>query len=172
MVATAQIRPYHKNPRKNDATVDRLVELIPKVGFNVPLVLDRDNVIVKGHTRWKAAIKLGIKKLPCLYSDADPQTLALDRLADNKVQEASRWDEELLKSELGSLNLGFAFDLAALDFKLEAAPFDPAPRPSAEPAGEPFISPADVAGTVPRDTAAYREVTCPECGNRMAVRRP
>src|SRR5438309_6277653 len=89
MVQTSQIRPYHRNARKNDATVEKLVELIPKVGFNVPLVLDRQNVIVKGHTRWKAAIRLGLEQLPCVYTDADPESIKLDRLADNRVQEFS-----------------------------------------------------------------------------------
>ena len=118
MVATRDIKPYHRNPRNNDATVDKLVELIPKVGFNVPLVLDRQNVIVKGHSRWRAAVRLKMPALPCLYTDADPETIKLDRLADNRVQEFSTWDKELLGGELASLNLDFAFDLGTLDFVL------------------------------------------------------
>jgi ParB family transcriptional regulator, chromosome partitioning protein len=170
MVETRKIRPYHRNPRKNDATVDKLVELIPKVGFNVPLVLDRQNVIVKGHSRWRAAVKLQMPRLPCVYSDADPETIKLDRLADNRVQEFSTWDKELLGGELASLNLDFAFDLGTLDFELA----DNRRRPAGEvdSNGEPFISDADVAGTASLPANQYTEVTCNKCGNKMFVRKP
>lgn len=119
MVETRKIRPYHRNPRKNDTTVQKLVELIPKTGFNVPLVLDRQNVIVKGHTRWKAAIRLGMREIPCVYSEADEETIRLDRLADNRVQEFSRWDKEALGRELGALDLEALGGIgAALDFSV------------------------------------------------------
>lgn len=132
MVETVAIRPYHRNPRKNDQTVARLVELIPKVGFNQPLVLDRQNVIVKGHARWKAAVKLGMRAIPCVYTDADPEAIKLDRLADNRVQEFSAWDNGLLGTELAALP-EFAVDLAALDFRLAPLP-EPAPREDEESA--------------------------------------
>jgi ParB-like chromosome segregation protein Spo0J len=182
MVATAKVKPYRRNARQNDATVDKLVELIPKVGFNVPLVLDRKNVIVKGHSRWKAAQRLGMKEVPCVYTDADPETVRLDRLADNRVQEFSLWDDEMLSSEVASLNLGFDFDVGALGFKISQPSFDVAPPPAADPAtpaaaaaaaasAEPFITPEDVARTIPLSTPAYREVKCPECGEPVYIRK-
>ncbi len=48
-----EIKPYFKNPRKNDKTVEMLVKVIPQVGFNVPILIDKDGVIVKGHARYK-----------------------------------------------------------------------------------------------------------------------
>lgn len=124
MVPIGAIKPYARNARKNDKTVAKLVELLPKVGFNVPLVLDRNNVIVKGHTRWQAAMRLGMKTLPCVYTDADPETVKLDRIADNRVQEFSLWNEDLLGSELAGLNLPFALDLGILDFKIDLPAFE------------------------------------------------
>jgi ParB family chromosome partitioning protein len=197
MVETRKIKPYHRNPRKNDATVDKLVELIPKVGFNVPLLLDRKNVIIKGHTRWRAAVRLKMPRIPCVYSDADDETNKLDRLADNKVQEFSTWDQELLGGELASLNLDYAFDLGTLDFVLadnrRTAPspggatvdasMSPAGRPGEEvqPAdrdggengdrGAPYISDADVRATYSQPINEFAEVTCSKCGNHMFVRR-
>ena len=193
MVDTRKIKPYHRNPRHNDATVEKLVELIPKVGFNVPLVLDRANVIVKGHTRWKAAVRLKMAKIPCVYTDADEESIKLDRLADNRVQEFSTWDGEMLAGELASLNLATAFDLATLDFQLadnrrKAAPGEapPAGRQDGEEgsqaaaseggenggAKEPFISDADVRATYSQPVSEYDEVTCDKCGNHMFVKRP
>lgn len=162
LVDTKKIKPYHRNVRKNDVTVEKLVEVIPKVGFNVPLVLDRNNVIVKGHTRWKAAIKLGMKQIPCVYTDADEETIKLDRLADNRIQEFSQWDDELLKGELASLNLGFDFDLKGLNFQL-ADPEPILPQPAAAPA-----APAAAAEQHAPDRK-YHEVTCNKCGNTMFV---
>jgi len=133
MLPASAIKPYHRNVRKNRETIDRLCQLIPKIGFNVPLVLDHNNVIVKGHTRWAVAIRLGMEQIPCVYSNADEETNKLDRLADNKVQEFSTWDEEALLSELTSINLDFDFKI--LDFDIATAEvdipdFDPAPVPA------------------------------------------
>src|SRR5215469_1431770 len=86
--------------------------------------LDHHNKIVKGHSRWQAALRLGMTELPCLYTDADPETIKLDRLADNRMQEFSLWDEDLLASELASLNLGDGFDLSSLNFKIDLPSFD------------------------------------------------
>jgi hypothetical protein len=194
MVPIEEIRPYERNARKNEATVQKLVELLPKVGFNVPLVLDHDNVIVKGHTRWKAARRLGMPTVPCVYSDADPETIKLDRLADNRVQEFSTWDKELLGVELASLNLGFQFDLGILDFTLEAPSLDFSPG---KPAGAAESGSSAAAATIPetgdrdaeepgdeagedndvtaQDLAGiqdpeYLEVMCNKCGNRLYVK--
>lgn len=133
LIPINQIKPYHRNVRKNDVTVSKLVDLIPKVGFNVPIVLDHNNVIIKGHSRWKAGIRLRLEKLPCVYSNASEESIKLDRLSDNKVQEFSQWDDELLKSELVSLNLDFAFDLSDLGFKLDLQPFSVNETPLYQP---------------------------------------
>ena len=112
----SEVKPYVRNPRKNDKTVELLVQIIPKVGFNVPLVIDRQGVIVKGHARYAAAIRLGMTEIPCVVTDADEETIKLDRLADNKISEFSEWVNEELLHEVDMLNLDFDFDLGALGF--------------------------------------------------------
>ena len=108
------IRPYEKNPRKNDTAVQYVAESIKQFGFKVPIVIDSDGVIVAGHTRWKAAKKLGLETVPCVVADdlTDEQIKAF-RLADNKVAEKAEWDFDLLSEELDEL---FDFDMAVLGF--------------------------------------------------------
>ena len=108
------IRPYEKNPRKNDAAVKYVAESIKQFGFKVPIVIDGNGVIVAGHTRWKAAKKLGLETVPCIVADdlTDEQIKAF-RLADNKVAEKAEWDFDLLSGELDEL---FDFDMAVLGF--------------------------------------------------------
>ena len=112
----SSIKPYIRNPRRNDKTVDLLVQIIPKVGFNVPLVIDQNGVIVKGHSRFRAAIKLGMTELPCVITDADEETIKLDRIADNKISEFSEWVTDDLMHELDMLNIDF--DLSTLGFDM------------------------------------------------------
>lgn len=111
-----ELIPYENNPRKNEEAVDKVALSISAFGFKVPIVIDANNVIVTGHTRLKAAKKLGIKSVPCIKADdlTDEQIKAF-RLADNKVAEFSQWDEEKLMQELellGEVDMslyGFAF---------------------------------------------------------------
>ena len=105
-----------KNPRKNDNVVEYVANSIKEFGFKVPIVIDKNNVIVAGHTRYKASKKLGLEKVPCIIADdlTDEQIKAY-RLADNKVGESAKWDEGLLGTELSEiLNINmelFDFDL-------------------------------------------------------------
>ena len=85
MMPISKVKPYVRNPRKNDKTVKLLVDIIPKVGFNVPIVVDKNGVIVKGHARFTAAIRLGMTEVPCIVTDADEEAIKLDRIADNKI---------------------------------------------------------------------------------------
>lgn len=112
-----EVRPYFKNPRKNDKTVEMLVKVIPQVGFNVPILIDKDGVIVKGHARYKAAFKLGMEEVPCVITSATPEQIALDRITDNKISELSEWLDETLMHEIDSLDLGFSDILQDLDLK-------------------------------------------------------
>ena len=104
MIPLKQLLPYHNNPRKNDGAVEYVKNSIMQFGFQVPLVIDKDNVIVCGHTRYKAAVKLNIREVPCVRADdlSDDQVRAF-RLADNKVAEKSRWDVDKLEDELADL---------------------------------------------------------------------
>ena len=92
-----ELIPYEKNPRKNDKSVDKVAQSIDEFGFRVPVVIDKDNVIVCGHTRYKAAQKLHLTSVPCVVADdlTDEQIKAY-RLADNNVGEDSEWDMDLL----------------------------------------------------------------------------
>lgn len=117
----AELKPYEKNPRRNDASVEYVANSIKEFGFKVPIVIDRDGVIVAGHTRYKAAKKLGMEKVPCIVADdlSEAQIKAF-RLADNKVGEFSEWDLDLLGSELGDLSNIFNFDMAEFGFLPDA----------------------------------------------------
>ena len=98
------IKPYEKNPRKNDNAVEYVANSIKEFGFQQPIVIDKDGVIVAGHTRYKASKKLGLEKVPCIIADdlTDEQIKAY-RLADNKVSEKSEWDFDLLNNELSEI---------------------------------------------------------------------
>lgn len=108
--------PYEKNPRKNDEAVEYVANSIREFGFKVPLVVDSNNVIVCGHTRYKAAKKLKIDAVPCVVADdlTDEQIKAF-RLADNKVSERSEWDFDLLNEELDGI---FDIDMEDFDFEM------------------------------------------------------
>lgn len=97
-----QLHPYENNPRKNDEAVKYVAESIKEFGFKVPIVIDKNNVIIAGHTRYKAAKKLKLTEVPCIVADdlTDDQVKAF-RLADNKVGEIAEWDLDLLNIELG-----------------------------------------------------------------------
>ena len=116
-VPVGDIKPYDKNPRRNDAAVEYVAESIDKFGFKVPIILDADNVIVAGHTRWKAAKRLGMDEVPCIIADdLSPEQIKAFRIADNKVAEASEWDPVLLNEELQELADMFDVDMSAFGF--------------------------------------------------------
>ena len=98
--------PYENNPRKNKEAVDYVAKSIKEFGFKNPIIIDKNNVIVAGHTRVLAAKKLGLKEVPTIMADdlTDEQIKAF-RLADNKVAEFAEWDEDLLKLELEDIDI-------------------------------------------------------------------
>lgn len=107
--------PYENNPRKNQKAVKAVASSIKEFGFKVPIIIDKNNVIVAGHTRLKAAKHLGLTEVPCIIADdlTDDQIKAF-RLADNKVGELSDWDEQKLLVELGDIQMDmsqFEFDI-------------------------------------------------------------
>lgn len=101
-----EIYPYERNPRNNDKAVDAVAASIQRFGFLVPLVIDKEHEIVAGHTRYKAAQKLGLSSVPCVIADelTEDQIKAF-RLADNKVAEMAEWDAELLPLELADISM-------------------------------------------------------------------
>ena len=125
-----EIIPYEKNPRHNDGAVEAVANSIREFGFKVPVVIDKDGVIVCGHTRVKAAKKLGIDEVPCILADdlSEEQVRAF-RLADNKTSELSEWDETLLAMEMDDIfNIDleqFGFDLSTEEIEEEAVKMKP-----------------------------------------------
>lgn len=103
-IALKDLKPYENNPRKNDDAVKYVAESIKEFGFKVPIVIDKNNVIVAGHTRYKAAKKLKMSEVPCIIADdlTDEQIKAF-RLADNKVAEKAEWDFDMLNTELDDI---------------------------------------------------------------------
>lgn len=100
MIDPEKLKPYFRNPRNNDKTVEALVKIIPRVGFNVPIVVDKDLVIIKGHSRWNASRILGLKEVPVIISEASEEQNNKDRILDNAIHELTEWDYEKLKVEL------------------------------------------------------------------------
>ena len=132
------IKPYKKNPRKNEEAIPYVMESIKQFGFKNPVILDKDNVIVAGHTRIESAKRLGITEIPCIYADdlTDEQIKAF-RLADNKVGEIAEWDIDLLDTELDDiLNIDmsdFGFDLDLEDEEEQEIIEDEVPEVPEEP---------------------------------------
>lgn len=117
----SELKPYANNPRINESAVEKVAASIRDFGFKVPIVIDKDNVIVAGHTRLKTAKTLGMSIVPCVVADdlTDEQVRAY-RLADNKVAELASWDPSLLDEELKALE---DIDMRAYGFP-ELDPFD------------------------------------------------
>jgi len=117
MVNIDQIKPYESNPRINDAAVDAVAVSLREYGFRQPLVVDEAGVIIVGHTRWKAAKKLGLAKVPVhVAKDLSPEKAKAYRIADNQTNTLADWDYDLLPIELK--------DLQAADFDLSVLGFD------------------------------------------------
>ncbi len=113
------LKPYENNPRHNDEAVEGVKESIKQFGFKIPIVIDKNNVIVCGHTRYKASLELGLKELPCIKADdlTDEQIKAF-RIADNKVSEVAEWDDEKLQLELEDISIdmsSFGIELDSID---------------------------------------------------------
>jgi site-specific DNA-methyltransferase (adenine-specific) len=107
------IKPYEGNPRHNDAAVDAVAASIREFGFRQPIVVDEQDVIVVGHTRFKAAGKLGLEEVPVhIAVGLTPEQARAYRLADNQTATFATWDEDKLPLELLALQqAGFDLDL-------------------------------------------------------------
>lgn len=146
-----ELVPYENNPRFNDDSVKYVKESIKQFGFKVPIVIDKDNIIIAGHTRLKAAKELGLTEVPCIVADdlSEEQVKAF-RLADNKVGEFSQWDTDKLFEELGDIEL----DMNSLGFGAwleddEVNEFD-----------EPELK---------EHNDGEKEIICPHCGGKILI---
>lgn len=139
---TSEVIPYDQNPRHNDVAVDKVAASIAEFGFKGAILLDKNKVIICGHTRLKAAMKLGLETVPCQIADdlTDEQVKAF-RLVDNKVGELADWDEELLALELGGIE---DIDMAVFGFEMPEPEDAPDPDAVPEPPKIAITQPGDV----------------------------
>lgn len=139
------LKPYEKNPRKNDDAVQYVANSIKEFGFRVPIVIDSDNNIVCGHTRWKACKKLKMETVPCVIADdLTEEQIKAFRVADNKTSEKSGWDFALLDTELAEIE---TIDMTLLGFDEEKN-----------------SEPIDLDDEEPKTDRATKIVHCPKCG--------
>lgn len=111
-----ELIPYDNNPRVNDYAVKKVLESVKEYGFTNPILVDKNRVIIAGHTRREASILAGLGKVPyIIMGDLTPEQVKAYRVADNKLAELATWDEEALKEEL--------FELQELDYPLEVMGF-------------------------------------------------
>lgn len=143
-VSIDKVIPYWHNPRNNEKTVERLVISIRENGFNVPLVVDKNMVLITGHARLKAAKKLGMQSIPCIITNLTEEKAKKYRISDNKIQELTSWvDDELFKElrEIGDHDelLTMGFDSA--DIKDIIGSFDAAIQQVEQVASAPVFEP-------------------------------
>lgn len=122
-----KVKPYDKNPRNNEDAVESTANSIREFGWQQPIVVDTDGIIIVGHTRLKAAKKLKLEQVPVTVAEnlTDEQVKAY-RLADNKTSELAEWDENMLASELEELK-DLDFDMSEFGFE-ELDELDPQPK--------------------------------------------
>lgn len=157
------IKSYWRNPRKSDDAVPFVANSIARYGFNVPIVVDAKNVIVLGHTRYRAARQLNLKEVPVIVADLTEQQAREFRIADNKTSELARWNPAKLVEELKALT-----NLADVNTLFGTPEWDAILNPNpANLNGEPQ------AGQTQNDAdvnAGCYEVTCPYCSHLNIVR--
>lgn len=116
----SDLKEYENNPRDNTAAIDAVANSIKEFGFKVPIIVDGNNIIIAGHTRFKAAISLGLKEVPCIVAnDLTPEQVKAFRLADNKVGEIASWDLDKLKLELENID---GLDMSLFGFEVDVEP--------------------------------------------------
>lgn len=114
------ITPYENNPRDNELAIEKVKKSIKEFGFNVPILIDKNDIIVAGHTRHKAGLELELEEVPCIYVEhLSPAQVKAFRLADNKVSEYAHWNWEKLTEELEEIRMidmsDFGFDVGDID---------------------------------------------------------
>ncbi len=128
-VDVASVKPYWNNPRYNDEGVEATANSIKEFGWQQPIVIDREGVIIAGHTRYKAALKLGLKKIPVkIAADLTEEQATAYRIADNKTADLSDWDFTKLGVEIEALGETdmtlFGFTQAEIDAFKEPSKLD------------------------------------------------
>jgi ParB-like chromosome segregation protein Spo0J len=174
-----EIKPYWRNPRNNVAAVEAVKQSITQFGFNQPLILDEDNVIIAGHTRYKALQELGATKIPCIIkAGLSAQEAKAYRIADNKTSELSTWDMEKLVPELREIeaidDMEIYFPTLSLDelLKETAGGSETFRNPTADQIGKVEAKmQAQFDDASKARQSAYVEVVCPHCAESFHVDR-
>jgi len=114
-LSPSELKPYDRNPRKN-LNVDKVADSLKEFGFQQPIVVDKDMIVIVGHTRLEASKKLGFKEVPVLIADISPEKAKAYRITDNRLNQDSSWDYKLLNFEMGDL-MDIHYDLSHLGFE-------------------------------------------------------
>lgn len=151
---TADLRPYFNNPRQNAEAVEQVAESIRRYGFKVPIVVDKDRNIVTGHTRLKAAERLGLSEVPCIVADdLTPEQLREFRLVDNQTAGLASWDLQKLVDELEEMpDLSEAFDFESIVSQLGENEPEEADTPDPEGLAESSGATTEDLDTIPAET--------------------
>ena len=150
--------------------MEALKNIIPQVGFNVPIYIDTDGVIIKGHARYRAACQLGMQSVPCIVSENTDEQNRLDRVADNKISELAEWDVPNLQNEIDTINFDFSKIGMEVDTTVVEESFD-------ENAFSGFghnSQPEKMTVPVSEKQESIRRIDfvnarCPRCGNKMII---
>lgn len=162
-VKLTDLKPYEKNPRHNDEAVKGVANSIKQFGFKVPIIIDKNNVIVAGHTRYKAGLELGLETVPCIIADdLTPKQIKAFRLADNKVAEKSYWDFDLLNQELEDLKIDF--NMSDFDFKVDVDEKDIDDLFVDDEGGKDTPTPSSGSDDAPPSAEETKKIQCPHCG--------
>jgi len=177
MMPITDVRPYHRNPRRNEKAIPAVKESIRRYGMNQPIVVDKKGVIVVGHTRFQALVELGAKEVPTVCPDLTPQQVREYRIADNKTGEIADWDRDPLMAELRAIN----------GAEQVMAPFFPREREltsllrestgaSQRPVDQEQIDKVlanqpEVSDYVRATTSAMIRIECPHCGEGFMLAR-
>lgn len=153
----SEIKEYANNPRRNDDAVKAVKNSVSAFGFRIPIVIDRNNIIVAGHTRVRACYELGITEVPCIIADdLTEEQIRAFRLADNKTAEIAGWDFAKLEEELEDI----------LDIDMDQFGFHTADDIDVDSF---FNTPATAIGEGDQHGNRSRTVVCPHCGEEFEI---
>jgi ParB family chromosome partitioning protein len=179
MLKITEIKPYWRNPRRNDDAIGAVIQSIKQFGFNQPIILDADNVIIAGHTRYKALQQLGVETVPCIIkADLSAQDAKAYRIADNKTSELASWDITKLIPELREIeaidDMEIYFPTLSLDELLKESAggsdtFHSATQQQVVKAQAKLE--AQFEDNSKARQSAYVEVVCPHCAESFHVDR-
>lgn len=181
MVKIDDIVPYENNPRHNADAIEPVKESIRSFGFKVPMILDKENVIVAGHTRYEAAKALGMTEVPVIYADdLSEEQVRKFRLVDNKTAEFAGWDFSKLEEELAELDFSdFDFDFHIEEENLTdyftVSPTDSSspvnssssadsPNKNASSEGIYYENSPNIDYGADQQGVEHRKIQCPHCG--------